>query len=231
MEDSTYDEQSFEVMRRVLRPTSNCVDVGAHKGVLLSKMLEFASDGAHFAFEPLPEYAQKLRQTYSTNPRVHVFEMALSNVSGPSNFKYVISNPAYSGILERKYDRPSEDVVDVTVQTARLDELVPIEMKLDFIKIDVEGAELQVLQGAVKKISSDMPVIIFEHGLGAADCYGTRPDDIYNLLVTECGLKISLMSTWLSSTAPSYLTHAQFANEFWSHTNYYFMASPDLHRV
>ena len=46
------------------------------------------------------------------------------------------------------------------------------------IKIDVEGAELEVLKGAKKIIEKFHPIIVFEHGLGASDHYNTSPEDI-----------------------------------------------------
>ena len=94
-------------------------------------------------------------------------------------FKFVESNPGYSGLKERKYDRPNEIVKDIVVKTDLLDEIIPSGEKIDFIKIDVEGAELQVLKGGMELIRRNKPVIIFEHGLGAADCYNTKPVDIF----------------------------------------------------
>ena len=67
---------------------------------------------------------------------------------------------------------------------------MPKDFPIHFMKIDVEGAELQVLRGAIQTILKYKPVIVFEHGLGAADHYGTKPEDIYDFLVSECGLSI-----------------------------------------
>ncbi len=58
------------------------------------------------------------------------------------------------------------------------------------MKVDVEGAELQVFKGAVRTLKANKPHIIFEHGLGAADHYGTTPQMIFEFLVHECGLRI-----------------------------------------
>jgi hypothetical protein len=46
-----YDIQTLEVMKRVLRKDSNCVDVGCHHGSILKMQMHFAPKGAHFAFE------------------------------------------------------------------------------------------------------------------------------------------------------------------------------------
>ena len=95
---------------------------------------------------------------------------------------------------------------------------------IDFIKIDVEGAELQVLQGAIVWIRKCRPIIVFEHGVGAADCYGTRPEHVYDLLCEDCGLKISLLEGWLSGRRP--LSRDGFREQFDKGLNYYFVAHP-----
>jgi hypothetical protein len=53
----------------------------------------------------------------------------------------------------------------------------------------VEGAELEVLEGARQTIARFRPTVVFEHGRGAADHYGTRPERIFELL-DDCGLSI-----------------------------------------
>ncbi|MEJ7661318.1 MAG: FkbM family methyltransferase [Hymenobacter sp.] len=67
------------------------------------------------------------------------------------------------------------------------------------MKIDVEGGELQVLEGAQKMLAASRPVIIFEHGIGGSDHYGTRPEQVYDLLAGPAiGLSISTMARWLA---------------------------------
>ena len=57
------------------------------------------------------------------------------------------------------------------------------------IKIDVEGAELQVLEGAKRTITQHKPTVIFEHGASTAAYYGTLPSAIFKLL-SDAGLRI-----------------------------------------
>jgi Methyltransferase FkbM domain len=59
-----------------------------------------------------------------------------------------------------------------------------------FIKVDVEGAELQVFRGAADTLARHKPTVFFEHGEGAADRYGTSSAQIHDLLVGEAGLRI-----------------------------------------
>lgn len=220
-----YDVQTLEVMKRVLQENSNCVDVGGHQGSILKEMLRFAPQGTHFVFEPLPAMYEGLRETFGSLANIHVYDYALSDIAGTSTFQHVVSNPGYSGLRQRSYDRPNEQVQEIVVKTNLLDNLVPEHTPIRFIKVDVEGAELQVFKGAVNTIRNSRPVIVFEHGLGAADHYGTLPEDIYDLLAGQCGLRLFIMAEWLEDNEAS-LSREAFCEQFASGSNYYFMAAP-----
>jgi len=206
---SAENQRSARAMKRVLTKDSNCADIGASYGELLDHMQRLAPRGRHFAFEAIPASAAHLRAKF---PRVTVFELAVSDAEGTSEFHHVVSNPGYSGLRRRSYPRDDFEVQVVRVRTAPLDALLPPDVKLDFIKIDVEGAELQVLRGAVHTIRTHRPCILFEHGAGAAEHYGTTPDMIHDLLVGECDLRIWTLRGFLENAAP--LSRAAFAAEF-----------------
>jgi len=223
-QNADYDIQTLLVMQRVLRPSSNCIDVGCHLGQFLASILRLAPQGRHFAFEPLPEMCQALRSRHRNRPNVAFYDCALSDEAGTASFQHVLSNPAYSGLRRRRYDRPDEQVVQVQVPVSRLDDVLAPEIRIDFIKIDVEGAELQVLRGAVRTLVRWRPLIVFEHGLGAADHYGTTPDAVFSLLVGECGLMMFLMADWLRYPRGRPLDRVEFRAHFDTARNYYFMA-------
>jgi FkbM family methyltransferase len=206
---SAENRLAARAMRRVLRRDSNCADIGASYGELLDHMLRLAPHGRHFAFEAIPASAAHLRAKF---PNVTVMEVAVSDVQGTSEFHHVVSNPGYSGLRRRSYPRDDFDVQVVRVRTAPLDTLVPPEVKLDFIKIDVEGAELQVLRGARRILRTQRPCILFEHGKGAAEHYGTTPAMIHDFLVPECGMRIWTLRGFLAGAPP--LDRAAFAAEF-----------------
>jgi FkbM family methyltransferase len=219
-----YDNQTIQVMQRILKQDSNCVDVGCHVGALLKHMIKFSPSGLHYAFEPLPDYFDYLCERFGDVSSIKLSRLALSDSPGRRSFQFVASNPAYSGFLRRRYDRPHETVIPTEVDTAKLDDVVPQNISIDFIKIDVEGAELEVLRGGLRLLKRDRPFIVFEHGLGAADCYGTTPDAIYHLLTDECGMKIGLMTQWLRDSSSCRFTLEEFSEEYWEHRNFYFIA-------
>lgn len=227
-QNAIYDLQTLQVMRRVLRQQSNCIDVGCHHGQILANMLRYAPRGRHLAFEPLPALYQGLRHRFAAQRNVALHDCALSDTEGTACFQHVVSNPAYSGLRRRRYDRQDEQVVEITVPVRRLDDLVAADLHIHFLKIDVEGGELQVLRGALRTLARCQPVIVFEHGLGAADWYGSTPEAMHALLTGPCGLDIYLMGEWLQTPARPLnpLSADAFCSHFHSASHYYFMAAP-----
>jgi Methyltransferase FkbM domain len=102
---------------------------------------------------------------------------------------HVLTRPGWSGFRERPY--PAHERVErITVPVGRLDDVLASDYVPHFIKLDVEGAELQVLEGALETLAAHRPLLAFEHGLGSADHYGTRPEQIFALLGDRLGMRI-----------------------------------------
>lgn len=221
--NSLYDLQTEAIMERVLDRRSTCIDIGCHEGAILDAMLRIAPRGIHYAFEPLPHLFAALAGKYSHHANVRLFEVALSDAPGKATFQHVVTNPAYSGLQRRQYPRHDEEIVEIPVTLARLDDLVPADAPVRLIKIDVEGAELQVLRGATALLRRCRPWVVFEHGRGAADFYGTSPGQVFDLLA-DCGLRISVMGDWLESGDAKVLGREAFCEQFETCRNYYFLA-------
>lgn len=57
-----YDFETFLILKRDLKENSNCIDVGAHKGYILQRIIKQAPGGVHFAIEPIPALFRKLEK-------------------------------------------------------------------------------------------------------------------------------------------------------------------------
>jgi len=219
--NNQYDYYTHKIMRRALRPDSNIVDVGCHKGSFINYAAWLAPKGRHFGIEPLPDKFAYLQN--NVFPNCTVINKAASFESGTTVFQHVVSNPAYSGIRRRKYDKPNENVQAIEVQTARMDEMIPENLRVDFIKIDVEGAELWVLRGATRILSQYQPLVVFEHGVGAAEFYEYGPDEIYQFFESQ-SYAIGMLKD-LSAGHERALSPEEFKSAFFS-GHYYFTAFP-----
>jgi FkbM family methyltransferase len=174
------------LLEELLEPDSDCLDVGAHAGSVLAEMVRMAPRGRHVAWEPLPVFAGRLRERF---PDVHVREAALGNEVGERAFAHVVDDPGWSGFLARPTPS-SSPVEEIAVRVERLDDALPDGVRPAFMKIDVEGAEEEVVLGAQETLRRHRPVVAFEHGRGSADHYGTTPGAIHDLLAEELGYEI-----------------------------------------
>jgi len=176
------------LLRSRLEAQSNCIDVGAHSGFFLRQFLEFAPSGSHYAFEPIPSLATKLRQEF---PTVVIHDCALSDQDGRATFQYVPELPGWSGLRPQPYPvKVNPQSIEVTLR--RLDDVVPADKSIAFIKIDVEGAELEVLRGAQGLLRRCQPVVYFECGQIHHTHYQTTPQQVFDLFIA-CGMGVFLL--------------------------------------
>jgi FkbM family methyltransferase len=176
------------LLRRTLRTGSSCIDVGAHRGSFLRQYVEFAPHARHWAFEPIPTLAAQLRREFGT---AEIHECALSDHDGHATFQYVPELPAWSGLQLQPYPRATSPQ-PVTVAVRRLDGIIPEDIAVAFMKIDVEGGELEVLRGAEAVLLRCRPTILFECAKVHHAHYATTPQDVHEVLA-RCGLGVFLM--------------------------------------
>jgi FkbM family methyltransferase len=215
-----YDRLTRKIIMQLVRPGMACVDVGCHKGEILDLLLAANPLGPHWGFEPIPDFRKELETKYQG--RASIMPQALSTETGETEFHYVKNAPAYSGIKRRTYATSQPDISLISVPTARLDELL-VNEKIGFVKIDVEGAELQVLLGAESLIARCRPYVLFEFGLGASDHYGTRPEDLFDYFDRK-EMGIWTLQAFVVKEPPMSLS--SFTDCYLSNSEYYFLAGP-----
>ncbi len=151
-------DQSAELaaIRRHTRPGDLVCDVGANKGSYLYWMAKWG--GRAVAFEPQPGLASYLTQISAVLPlaNVTVEQKAVSHRSGTLEL-YVpsVNSPGASLI-------PIEGADTVSVPVVTLDDYFAPSDRVAVLKIDVEGAELDVLKGAERVLTKDRPALLFE---------------------------------------------------------------------
>ncbi|MEO0312014.1 MAG: hypothetical protein RIQ89_1671 [Bacteroidota bacterium] len=215
-----YDRLTKKIIASEVSQGDICVDVGAHKGEILDLLLA-SSAAAHYAFEPIPFYYNYLKDKYGA--KCNIYNVALSEHAGETTFNFVKNAPAYSGLKKRQYNIAEPDIEEITVKLSTLDQVINPKEQIKLIKIDVEGAELGVLKGAVELIKRCKPIIIFECGLGASEYYETTPKEIYDFIVIKCSLQIFTLHAFTSNKQR--LTENEFISIFQSNAEYYFVAA------
>jgi len=216
-----YDRLTKAIMKKTIQKTHNCIDIGCHKGEILDVILTCSPEGKHYAFEPIPYLFAELEKKYKH--KASIFPYALSENGGFSTFQLVKNAPAYSGLKQRRYDISNPEIEEIEVEIKTLDELIPWDEEIHFIKIDVEGGEFGVLKGAKKLLTKNKPTILFECGKGASDYYGTDPLELYDFIADEVGLKIHTLKSYIKGNLP--LTKIEFEKCFNTNAEYYFVAA------
>jgi FkbM family methyltransferase len=172
------------VITRLVRPGMTVLDIGANRGwytVLLSKLVGPA--GVVHAFEPDRTVLHQLRRNLERNAfcsNVEMHPQAASSSTGVAHF-WAQADTLVSRLAEGHGAEPAGDATRYEVETIRLHDFLvggSIE-RLDFIKCDVEGAEIQVLEGLLPALErGQRPALLLEYIEDNLRQYGGRLDDI-----------------------------------------------------
>ena len=149
------------------RPFCTILDIGAYHGEFTDRVLRHYPVQKVLLFEPFPDSVAFLRNRYHTEPRCEVLPFALSDQSG-STMLHVLNKEDSSSLLKPAADagdflhKSFHEVKQTKIEMRRLDEipeLAAIE-SFDLAKIDVQGAELEVLRGCGKLLQRIQAIYI-----------------------------------------------------------------------
>jgi FkbM family methyltransferase len=181
--DARPEAPMFREMRASLRSGDTVVDVGANFGLhsLFAGRLVGAS-GHVYSFEPVPANLRLLRRHIRLNDfeqRVEVIPSAVSN-SGDASVQFFLPSEDVAVTASLKAEGAARAI---SVPNCRLDDWAgPAQIAPRLIKIDVEGAELEVLRGALNLLERCHPLLLIEvHGF-ALPGFGATPDDLIAFL-------------------------------------------------
>jgi FkbM family methyltransferase len=158
-----YERDNFNFFRKHCKPGMISLDVGAHFG-LFSIFIQKESKGTVYAFEPTPSTLEIIQETIKINhceETIHVIPAAVDEWPGKALF--FVNNVAGLSLANSliDYHNPEFPQKGYEVNITSIDEFVKKEnIKIDFIKIDAEGAELGVLKGGRNTIINNKPLII-----------------------------------------------------------------------
>lgn len=172
-------EPEFLWIKNILAKDAVFMDVGANVGAYLFTLEDHLKPENIYAFEPNPQLFKRLGRLF---PKVNLSSVALSDISTIAEFKIPVINGEKihtRGTLQTSIKEKNEEkTILQKVEVKPLDDLVFEEVyiersrnaqtdklnfqQLDFIKIDVEGNEMQTLRGAKKTIEKFKPILMVE---------------------------------------------------------------------
>lgn len=188
-----WDKGTVELFASLIREDSVVIDVGAQSGLftLLAKFFPLAE---WHSFEPAPVNRKLLEENLSLNKiqNVTVYPVALGEENGEVTLHIC---PQHLGLntIGTNVTR-FQNGEDVRVPLNRLDDLWK-EKKLHLMKIDTEGAELDILRGGKETILREQPLILLEYnGTNLSQC-GHTLEELDRFVEEELGYEFVFRSS------------------------------------
>lgn len=151
------EQRERRLMRNMISPAMIVVDIGANIGIYTRMFSALAGASGHVhAFEPAPANFQKLEATVNGLSNVSLRHAAVGAESG--TIKLYVSNEL--NVDHRTFDS-GDGRASIDVPLVKLDDYFSPGQQVDFIKIDVQGYELSVLQGAERVLRENQDIRIF----------------------------------------------------------------------
>lgn len=163
-----YDEVVNDYIDKHIEEGMVCFDIGSNIGIMsLNLARKVGAKGAVYCFEPVPHLFQKLEANVRRNNKlgtIRLSEIALSDQSGRRQMP--IANEFYENQgMGSLVDSEHTKLVDsIEIETKKLDEFVEQQKieRLDFMKVDIQGAEPLMLAGATDTLKRFKPELLME---------------------------------------------------------------------
>ena len=193
------------------------LDIGANVGLYAEELIKRYPEAEFYLFEPSLSNSRILRQKFKGRKKVNIYQKAVSKATGKAK---LFSNEEGSGLAsltKRNLKHFGLEMnVESSVDTIRLDEFLDSDLPsriIDYIKIDIEGHELDALNGMGARIL-DAKIIQFEFG-GCNIDTRTFFLDFWNFFE-----KVNFRIYRITPAGPCLISVYEELHEFFSTTNY-----------
>ena len=167
----TYEFEFATAISRGVKAGDVCFDIGGYRG-FMSGTMAIAGASKVVVFEPLPENQHALQRLGELNPdlNIELQRVALGDLDGTIGLK-VMADASMGKLASSGFQPGASALREIDVTIRRLDSMVRAKEvpPPNLIKIDVEGAELDVLRGASEVLQSAKPVVYIETHSAALD--------------------------------------------------------------
>lgn len=179
---NSFERQDSQMIFKFVGPESHVIDIGANIGWYSLHIGSMLKGGSIHSFEPLPETYTKFQQNIKLNglTNIHTNQIALSEKKQTLTFFF---DPHQSGSSSSRNITESATIVKQELESITFDEYAESKnlKQIDFIKCDVEGAELFVFQGAQKSLDKYKPIVFAEILRKWSAKFNYHPNDIFKL--------------------------------------------------
>ena len=172
---SFHHKRIFRYLREL--DIDKIIDIGAHKGEFLEKMLKIEKVNFFYAFEPQKIVFKELNEKFSRNKKIKLFNYAMDKEI--TNKKLKINKLSMTSSLAEINDKSlylrfknfltrtkSNFEDEYEVQTNTIDKIFEgVKLQKTLLKIDVEGFEINVIKGSLVKLK-EIPFILLENQFG-----------------------------------------------------------------
>jgi FkbM family methyltransferase len=160
-----YERAAAALAVSLVRPGDTAVDVGAHIGFFALQLADaVGATGRVHAFEPLDRNADLLERSIAESGftgRLQLHRAAVSDTTGEALLLFARETLNTGGAFLTTEDSAPDGLATARVPTVRLDD-AGLRRPVRFLKMDVEGAEPQVVRGARRILSEDRPFVLSE---------------------------------------------------------------------
>ncbi|WP_163381588.1 FkbM family methyltransferase [Cyclobacterium sp. SYSU L10401] len=221
-----YEKGLLRVLDNILSPGDVMVDAGANIGLIsIFSAFKVGDEGLVVAFEPHPETFSILQKNILINglTKILLFNKALGSASGIAKIysNLQINRGAASLVLFEK-NSPSFDVDVVTLDSILTERNIH---KVNLLKIDVEGFEMEVLKGSHSILSkSNGPILVVECSTTRSN-FNYSMDDLFDFLTHQYSYHVFKFS--ISKEKTSKLIPVERVKDLPEHDN--ILAFKDLH--
>jgi len=188
-QNQLYEQKESMTLKKLLRRGMNVINIGAHIGYFtLLAARQVGPEGKVFAFEPFLPSVELLKKNVEANgyKNVEVVPTAVSNKRGKSNFAQKIDSTQNFLQINK-----TSHFIQSKVSTTIIDQfLVDRNLKIDFIIMDAEGSEKNILEGMKKTIEKNPEIqIITEYNPYTLRIVGTSGEEFLDK-IEELGFSI-----------------------------------------
>ncbi len=190
-----FEKEELRFFSKYIKKDFVVFDIGANIGLhslYASKLV--GSNGKVFSFEPVKKTYERLKENVEQNNinNIYSYNIALSDQNGKETITTSLDGFDAWNSIAGNQKIIGENFSEETIIMRTIDDFVKehcSNIKIDFIKIDTEGWELNVLKGAKDYLTNNDPILMVEYALNVLENFDRKLEDIYDVL-TDYGYNL-----------------------------------------